>query len=453
LSDERRSITEEVATWQEWVMPQRPGLPPKLSRLRQKLGEKAKREPKFRFYALYDRICRHDTLEAAWKQVRANHGSAGIDGVRIEDVETSEGGVGGYIEAIHEALVSRQYRASGVRRAYVPKPDGRQRPLGIPTVRDRVVQTATLLILEPIFEADFLDCSYGFRPQRSAHQALEAVEQALKEGKHQVYDADLKGYFDSIPQDKLLACLHKRIADRSVLRLIRMWLKAPIIEKDEHGRDRGHRPSRGTPQGGSISPLASNLYLHWLDKRFYAVDGPGHWAKAKLVRYADDFVILARYQTRRLQQWVGAIVEDWMGLSLNWEKTRIIDVSVAGEHLDFLGYSFRYDRDLGGKPHRYLNVYPSTKTMTRERARLRELTDVHQCFRPLPEMIGDLNRHLRGWSNYFGKGYPRKSFRAVNSYVRYRLTRHLHRRSQRPFRPPKGMSQYEYFKHLGLLYL
>ena len=232
-----------------------------------------------------------------------------------------------------------------------------------------------------------------------------------------------------------------------------MWLKAPIIETDDHGHVRGHRPGRGTPQGGVVSPLLSNLYLHWLDKRFYAADGPGQWAKARLIRYADDFVILARYQGCRLQEWVGTTVEDWMGLTLNREKTRIVEVSAAGESLDFLGYTFRYDRDLRGGPHHYLNVCASSRTLSRERSRLRELTSVRKSFRPLPALIGDLNRHLRGWSNYFGKGYPRKPFRVVNSYVRSRLARMLRRRSQRPFRPPAGRSYHTHFAQMGLVYL
>jgi RNA-directed DNA polymerase len=238
-----------------------------------------------------------------------------------------------------------------------------------------------------------------------------------------------------------------------VLKLIRMWLKAPIIETDDRGRTQGHRSRRGTPQGGVISPLLSNLYLHWLDKRFYAADGPGQWAKARLIRYADDFVILARYQGNRLQEWVRATVEGWMDLTLNQEKTRIVEVSAGGGSLEFLGYTFRYDRDLRGRPHHYLNVIPSRKALLRERARLRELTDVHKSHRPLSALIGDLNRHLRGWSNYFGQGYPRKSFREVNRYTRYRLTRLLRRRSQRPFRPPEGRSRYAHFAQMGLIYL
>jgi RNA-directed DNA polymerase len=253
-----------------------------------KLSQKAKQQPKFRFYALYDRIYRLDVLQAAWKLVRKPKTAPGVDGVTFVAIEDSETGVQGFLEQLQEELRSKSYKPAAVRRVNIPKPDGRTRPLGIPTVRDRVVQMAALLILEPIFEADFRDSSFGFRPGRSAHDALDAIREQLQRGKREVYDADLKGYFDTIPHDKLLAALEVRISDRSVLKLLRMWLQTPIEETDESGRKARHRPTAGTPQGGVISPLLANLYLHWFEVLFYRSDGPAHWAKAELVRYADD---------------------------------------------------------------------------------------------------------------------------------------------------------------------
>lgn len=428
-------------------------IPDKLHSLRSKLHQKAKNEPNFRFYTLYDRVYRWDVLEAAWKHVGKRRKAAGIDGVRAEDILEQEHGVQNFLQQIQDELRQKSYRPSPVRRVYIEKPDGGQRPLGIPTLKDRVVQMALKLIIEPIFEADFHDCSYGYREGRGAKDALQEIRQNIKKGFNEVYDADLKGYFDNIPHDKLMACVRKRITDRNVLRLLRGWLETPVIETDGQGKKQPPQKSdKGTPQGGVISPLLANLYLHWFDELFHRKGGPHTWAKAKLIRYADDFVVMARYQGPRIAPWIERTLEDWMGLEINRQKTKVVKLK-EDEKLDFVGYTFRYDRDLHGRDHKYLNVLPSKKSQKRARTKLRELTGPRRRSRPIPELIGEVNRFLLGWRNYFNFGYPKKTFKDVSHYSDLRMENHLKRRSQRGYHWPKNITYYRHLRDLGLLQL
>jgi len=424
---------------------------PKVSQLRRKLADKAKREPRFRFYALYDRIYRKDVLWSAWCIVQRNDGGPGIDQQSIAEIE--QFGAIRLIDEIHESLKSKTYQPQPIKRVHIPKGDGKTRPLGIPTVKDRIIQQACLLILEPIFEEDFLDCSYGYRPGRSAHQALDVIERNLKEGRTAVYDADLKGYFDSIPHDNLMKAVEWRIADRQVLNLIRMWLTAPIIEKDEQGRTTKKRPDRGTPQGGVISPLLANLYLHWFDRKFHSENGPFKFADARMVRFADDFVIMARRIDSRIVEWVEGKIEKWMGLAINRDKTKVLNAKEPGMTLDFLGYSFRYDKSrFPGSNRRYWNRIPSKKSVKGFQERLHELTS--KGCKPVGEVVRELNWFLISWSNYFGTGYPSEMFSRLNYFVGKRLWQFMHRQSQRPFKPPEGVSWYEFiYKRLNVYQL
>lgn len=402
----------------------------KVRELQRKLFKAAKQNEVRRFHALYDRIYRGDVLAEAWKRVRANRGAAGVDGESLSAIEAR--GVDGFLRELEEELRSGEYRPRPVRRCYIPKPDGRQRPLGIPAVRDRVVQMAAKIVLEPIFEADFKDCSFGFRPRRSATDAKEAIRLTGGRGHYWVVDADIRGFFDSIDQDVLMERLGRRISDRRVLKLLRKWLRAGVMEE---GRVR--KSTTGTPQGGVISPLLANVYLDALDEAWQR-----DWRHlGRLVRYADDFVVLCRKRSqaeealRRTRAILGGL-----GLELHPDKTRLVELGLGREGFDFLGCHFRVVRShWNGK--RYLFRWPSARAMKSLRTRIRSLTDRRRRagMGDVREVIRDLNPLLRGWGQYFRTGNASQKFNQIDRYVTERLVRLLAARrgrkwKRRPFR-------------------
>lgn len=397
--------------------------PEKIETLQRKLYAKAKAEPGFRFYLLYDKIYRSDILAHGYALAKANKGAPGVDGVTFETIETA--GVEEWLAALAEELREQTYRPQPVRRVLIPKPGGGERPLGIPTIRDRVVQTAAKLVLEPVFEADFDPEAYGYRPGRSAIDAVRRVHGHLKAGYTDVVDADLSKYFDTIPHDELLQCVARRISDKHVLALIKMWLKTPIEERTGTGGKRltgGKGSKHGTPQGGVISPLLANIYMNRFLKH-WRQNGLGQRLKAHVVVYADDLVILSRRHASQAHE----VLKDVMtriGLTVNETKTKLREANT--ERFDFLGYTFGpyWDRRTG---RRYLGAGPSAKSRQRLKAKVHALTGPGNVL-AWPLVCDQLNMLLSGWQAYFGYGTLSRTYSEVNWYVANRVRHFLRRR-------------------------
>lgn len=402
----------------------------KVRLLQLKLYQKAKQQPTYTFYILYDKVCLAHVLEQAYLRCKTKDGSPGVDGVSFAQIE--QDGRDAFLGQIGEELRTRRYKPSPVKRVWIEKENGGQRPLGIPTIKDRVVQQACKMVIEPIFEADFEDCSHGFRPNRSAKDAITQIKANLKEGKQAVYDADLSKYFDTIPHDKLMVILRQRIADPRILRLIKQWLKVPIVEQD--GRYTGGRGNtKGTPQGGVISPLLANIYMNLIDK--IVASPQGYYAKRgiRMIRYADDFILMGR-DIR--QEAIGRLHHylHRMGLTINAEKSKQVDA--RRESFDFLGFTFRHDRSIFDQTRRFWNIVPKTRSQKKVRQKIKAKLKAIGHYPP-EQVAGELNPIIRGWVNYYripGVSYTQVATKNLNDYLRKRTEQYYRRKSQRKSR-------------------
>src|SRR3954462_12642906 len=422
--------------------------PETIRSLQRKLYCKAKAEPAFRFYVLYDKIYREDILHHAYALARANAGAPGVDGITFEQIDASGRGAG--VAGLRDELVTKTSRSGPVRRVMIPKPGGGERPLGIPTIRDRVVQAAAKLVLEPIFEADFEDSAYGYRPRRGGADAIREVHRHICRGYTDVVDADLSKYFDTIPHRELMQSVARRIVDRHVLWLIKLWLKVPVEERDSDGTRRmsgGKGSTRGTPQGGVASPLLSVIYMNRFLKHWRQT-GRGEAFRAHVVSYADDFVVLSRGRAAEALAWTRTVMTR-LGLTLNEAKTSVKDA--RRESFDFLGYTFgpqRYRMD----GHWYLGASPSKRSVQRLKTKVGDLLGSGNKA-PRPEVRDRLNRLLLGWSAYFGYGTRLPAYRAVDNHVSDRVRAFLRKRHKVQGRGAKRFSDNQFFGAFGVLRL
>ena len=419
--------------------------PEKIRRLQRKLYVAAKEDPKRRFHQLYDKVYRKDILYYAYCAAREQNGAPGVDGESFADIEKE--GEMKWLRRMEEELHKRTYKPDPVRRVMIPKPGGGERPLGIPTIRDRVVQTAAKVVMEPIFEADFEDSAYGYRPRRSAQEAVQEVHRGLCQGYTDVVDADLSKYFDTIPHDELMKSVARRIADPHLLRLIKTWLKVPVEERDERGNRRmtgGKGSKAGTPQGGVISPLLANIYMHRY-LRYWKQSGKGRELRARIINYADDFVILSRGKAEEALEWTRRVMR---GLKLTLNETKTCIRQARQEHFDFLGYTFGPER-YRGDGHWYLSAKPSKKSVQRLKNKLGAILQPGNV-EPWEEVAGQLNRMLRGWANYFSYGTRLMAYRAIDNYVDQQVRDFLTRRHKVQSRGTRRFPNEAIFGSLGV---